>query len=63
VDILRIFRMEECKSLDTPMITNLNKVATSYSELVDMRIYKKMIGSLMYFVNTRIYICLFFSSP
>jgi hypothetical protein len=29
VDILRRFRMEECKSMATPMITNLKKVVTS----------------------------------
>ena len=30
---------------------------TSDSELVDLRIYKQLIGSLMYLVNTRPYIC------
>jgi hypothetical protein len=49
--------MEDCKSMATPMITNLKKVVTLDSELVDPRIYRKLIGSLMYLVNTRIYIC------
>ena len=37
----------------TPMVTNLKKVVTSDSELVDPRIYRKLIGSLMYLVNTK----------
>jgi hypothetical protein len=37
----------------TPMVTNLIKVVTSNSELVDPRIYMQLIGSLMYLVNTR----------
>jgi hypothetical protein len=31
VDILRRFRMKDCKPMDTPMITNLKKVITSDS--------------------------------
>ena len=49
--------MEDCRPMDTPMVTNLKKVVTSDSELVDPRIYKKLIGSLMYLVNTMPYIC------
>jgi hypothetical protein len=40
VEILRRFRMEDCKPMATPMITNLKKVITSDSELVDPRIYR-----------------------
>jgi hypothetical protein len=53
VDILR------SKPMATPMITNMKKVVTSYSNLVDPRIYKHLIGSLMYLVNTMTYICFF----
>jgi hypothetical protein len=28
IEILRIFNMEECKSMDTSMITNINKIDT-----------------------------------
>jgi hypothetical protein len=41
----------------TPMDTSLKKVLTSYSKLVDPRIYRKLIGSLMYLVNTMLDIC------
>jgi hypothetical protein len=51
--------MEDCKLMATPMITNMKKVITSYSKLVDPRIYRKLIGSLMYLVNTRTNICFF----
>jgi hypothetical protein len=49
--------MEDCKPMATPMITNLKKVTTSDSELVDPTLYKQLIGSLMYLVNTRPDIC------
>jgi hypothetical protein len=57
VEILRRFNMEEYRPMATPMVTNLKKVITSDSELVDPRIYRKLIGSLMYLVNTRLDIC------
>jgi hypothetical protein len=49
--------MEGYRPMATPMVTNLKKVVTSDSKLVDSRIYRHLIGSLMYFVNTRTYIC------
>jgi hypothetical protein len=49
--------MEDCKSMDTPMVTNLKKVVTLDSKMVDPRIYRQLIGSLMYLVNTKPYIC------
>jgi hypothetical protein len=49
--------MEDCKPMATPMITNLKKVTTSDSKLVDSTLYMQLIGSLMYLVNTRSYIC------
>jgi hypothetical protein len=38
--------------MDTPMVTNLKKVLTSDLEFVDPKIYRKLIGSLMYLVKT-----------
>jgi hypothetical protein len=40
IEILRRFRIEECKFMATPMVTNLKKIDTSNLELVDPRIYK-----------------------
>jgi hypothetical protein len=57
VEILRRFGMMDCKSMTTPMITILKKLGDSDSELVDPTMYMKLIGSLMYPVNTRSDIC------
>jgi hypothetical protein len=57
VEILRRFRMEDCRPMATPMVTNMKKVITSVSELVDPKIFMQMIGSLMYLVNMRSDIC------
>jgi hypothetical protein len=50
------FDMMDCKSMTTPMMKNLKKLSdsTSDSYLVDPMMYRKLIGSLMYLVNTRI---------
>jgi hypothetical protein len=55
VEILSRFSMMDCKSMATPMVTNLKKLSdfTSYSYLVDPTMYNKLIGSLTYLVNTK----------
>jgi hypothetical protein len=55
VETLKRFDMLECKSMNTPMETKL-LVYTS-SELVDVTLYRQIIGSLMYVMNTRPDIC------
>jgi hypothetical protein len=57
VEILWRFRTEDCRQMVTPMVTNLKKVVTSDSNLVDTKVYRHWIGSLMYLVNTRPDIC------
>jgi len=49
--------MVDCMPMLTPMITNLKKLNTSESELVDPTLYRQLIGSLMCLVNTRPDIC------
>ena len=49
--------MEDYKPMSTPMITNWKKLSASNSQLVDAIVYRQLIGSLMYLVNTRPNIC------
>ena len=57
VEILKRFDMLDCKSMPTPMHTNLKLLSDETSELVDMTQYMNIIGSLMYLMNTSPYIC------
>ena len=57
VDILRRFGMMDSKSMSTPMTPNLKKLCSDDSDLVDPTMYRQLIGSLMYLVNTRPDIC------
>jgi hypothetical protein len=38
--------------MDTPMTTDIRKVRDSDSVLVDSSLYRQLIGSFMYLVNT-----------
>jgi hypothetical protein len=53
VKILQKFGMMDCKSMATPMVTDLRKLRDSDSDPVDSSLYRQLIGSLMYLVNTR----------
>ena len=57
VEILKRFRMMDCKSMTTPMTTNLKLFGDTTSERVDATLYRQMISSLMYLTNTRPDIC------
>jgi len=57
VEILQRFRMMDCKSMPTPMVTNLKLLSHTSSDRVDSTIYRKIIGSLMYLTNSRPDIC------
>jgi hypothetical protein len=59
VDVLNRFGMMDCKSMCTPMITNLRKLhdSNTSSDLVDPTMYRKLFGSLMYMIHTRPDIC------
>jgi hypothetical protein len=57
VEILQSFGMMDYKSMPTPMMINLKLLSDSSSYLVDPTMCKQWIGSLMYMVNTRPYIC------
>jgi hypothetical protein len=59
VDVLKRFGMMDCKSMSTPMVTNLKKLHDSDTglDLVDPTMYWQLIGSLMYMIHTRPDIC------
>jgi hypothetical protein len=56
VEILKKLRMRDYKSMPTPMVVNLKKMneASSESGEIDPHLYRYLIGSLMYSVNTRL---------
>ena len=53
VDILKRFRMMDCKAMTTPMESNLKLLSVASSDSVDAMMYRQMMCSLMYLMNTR----------
>ena len=53
IKILQKFGMMDCKSMDTPMNMDIRKFKDPDSDWVDPSLYRQLIGSLMYLVNTR----------
>ena len=49
--------MMDCKTIATPMASNMKLLSDASSEMVDATMYSQMIGSLMYLTNTRPDIC------
>jgi hypothetical protein len=57
VEILKRFDMLECNSMNTPMETKLKLLVDTSSKLVDAMLYRQIIGSLIYLMNTGPNIC------
>ena len=57
VEILKRFRMMDCKPMTTLMNSNLKLLHDDSSEAFDPIVYRQLIGSLIYLVNTRLNIC------
>ena len=49
--------MHGCKPVDTPLPGGWRKEDASSTEVVDATIYRQLMGSLMYLVNTQPNIC------
>ena len=56
-EILRRFHMEKCKPVQTPLAGNWRKEDATSSEVVAATMYRKLVGSMMYLVNTRLDLC------
>jgi hypothetical protein len=48
--------MLECKSMNTPMETKLKMLVDTSSDLIEATLYRQIIGSMMYLMNTIPYI-------
>jgi hypothetical protein len=55
--------MKDCMLMSTPMVTNWKKLSVSDFQLVDATIYRQLIGSLMYLVNTQSNISFSMNTP
>ena len=56
-EILGKFHMEGCKPMDNPLPGKWRKEDATSGEVVDATIFRQLVGSLMYLVNTRPDIC------
>ena len=56
-EILRRFHMEKCKPMQTPLAGNWRKEDATLGEVVVAIVYRHLVGSLMYLVNTRPNLC------
>ena len=54
VEILKRFRMLDCKAIATPMEYKLKLMSDTSYETVDAMMYHHMIGSLMCLMNTKL---------
>jgi hypothetical protein len=59
VEILKKFGMTDCKSMPTSMVMDLKKMNEAPTDPgeIDPHLYRQLIRSLMYLVNTRPDIC------
>eukprot|EP00253_Pinus_taeda_P020228 PITA_20228 len=56
-EILRRFHMEKCKPMQTPLASNWRKEDATSGEVVEATMYRQLVGSLMYLVNTQPDLC------
>ena len=56
-EILEKFNMQGYKPINTPLHGGWRKEDATSAEVVDATVYRQLVGSLMYLVNTRPDIC------
>eukprot|EP00253_Pinus_taeda_P030194 PITA_30194 len=56
-EILKQFHMEKCQPMQTPLASNWRKEDATSGEVVAATVYRQLVGSLMYLVNTRPDLC------
>ncbi|XP_073219704.1 uncharacterized protein [Cicer arietinum] len=52
-EILKKFRMESCKSVPTPLVSNLKLSKEDETEKIDASLYRSLIRSLLYLTSSR----------
>jgi hypothetical protein len=52
--MLKKFRMEDCKPISTPMVIGCKLRKYDESKEVDQRLYRSMIGNLLYVTTSRL---------
>jgi hypothetical protein len=55
-EMLNMFKMEDYKPVSTPMVISCNLIKDDESKEEDQRIYRSMIGSLLYATTSRPYV-------
>ena len=53
-DMLKKFGMDDAKAISTPMGTNGNLGSDASGNIVDQKMYRSMIGSLLYVTTSRL---------
>ena len=51
-EILKRFDMEKCKPMQTPLADNWRKEVATSREVVEAIVFRQLVGSLMYLMNT-----------
>jgi hypothetical protein len=57
VEILKRFKMLDCNSMVTLMVSNFKLLQDTTSEIMDSTLYRNIVGSLMHLTNIRPNIC------
>ena len=52
-DLLKKYSLEGCKKISTPMVTTTKLDADELGKAIDQKIYRGMIGSLLYLTVSR----------